>query len=251
VIRALLAFLTVVVLGATGFIIYNRLTTGEWRVDPDDYHVRLPKLFGPRQQPMRVIYLHRAGLTLTGGDDDSEKNVSSIVREAKKNQVVFPKYKGSDKSWKAVVACVADMFKRYDVVVTDKRPAERGYVLTVIGGTPSLVGHANAVSGLAPFNSEAIEDPIVLVFSRTLQENTRGICETAAMEIAHTYGLDHEFNCKDPMTYLPACGAKQFQDADVRCGEKKARDCADGKPTQNSHQRLLDHLGARRVAANP
>jgi hypothetical protein len=66
------------------------------------------------------------------------------------------------------------------------------------------------------------------------------------MEIAHTYGLDHEHTCKDPMGYLGGCGARWFQDQELRCGEHEARDCADGKPTQNSVARLRAVLGRRR-----
>ena len=72
-----------------------------------------------------------------------------------------------------------------------------------------------------------------------------------AIRNAHAYGLDHGYLCKDTMTYLSGCGNKSFVDKDVRCGEKKARDCADGKPTQNSYRRLLSVLGPAKRASNP
>ena len=37
----------------------------------------------------------------------------------------------------------------------------------------------------------------------------------------------------------------RFVDKDARCGEEKARPCAGGAETQNSHRRLLDVLGPR------
>ncbi len=65
------------------------------------------------------------------------------------------------------------------------------------------------------------------------------------MEIAHAYGLDHEYLCKDVMTYLRGCGSKSFVDAEAPCGESKKRHCEGGSPTQNSFKRLVDVLGAR------
>src|SRR4029079_18288647 len=51
------------------------------------------------------------------------------------------------------------------------------------------------------------------------------ICEIAAQEIAHAFGLDHEFLASDPMTYLDFNGLKRFQNVDAQCGEYAARTC--------------------------
>ena len=101
------------------------------------------------------------------------------------------------------------------------------------------------MGGLAPLGDGPIHDAVVFVFASTLKLKTQALCETAAQEIGHAYGLDHVMVCKDPMTYLTGCGAKTFQDVDAPCGERDARACADGGATQNSHQHLLDVLGAR------
>lgn len=81
-----------------------------------------------------------------------------------------------------------------------------------------------------------------MVFSRAMKEPTRTVCETAAMEIAHAYRLDHARDCRDLMTYLPRCNARRtFVDQSVPCGEHENRVCGNGKPQQNSHATLL-HL---------
>jgi hypothetical protein len=206
-----------------------------------DEHFSLPRAMGPAWV-MRTIFLERKGGTITGGVDDSENNVSSILEYNKKPKAVIPPFKGSDATWKKFVACVRDKFAPFDIAVVDERP-KADFVLTMVGGTPDLVGAGKNVTGLAPFNGEPIEDPVVFVFSRAMKENVRAMCETAAMEIAHAYGLDHEYLCKDPMTYLPPCGEKQFQNVDAPCGEKKKRPCAGGALTQNSYARLLEELG--------
>ena len=99
------------------------------------------------------------------------------------------------------------------------------------------------LTGLAPFNGEPIEDAIVFVFSHALRRNVRKVCETAAMEIAHAYGLDHAIHCRDLMSYKRPCGRRRFLDEAIPCGEHHARPCKDGSPTQNSHRVLLEALG--------
>src|SRR5258708_5901856 len=67
-------------------------------------------------------------------------------------------------------------------------------------------------------------------------------CEVAAHELGHAFGLEHEFLCKDPMTYISGCGHKTFQDVAAWCGENKAKKCSDGGK-QNTVQHLNEVLG--------
>jgi hypothetical protein len=87
---------------------------------------------------------------------------------------------------------------------------------------------------------------VVFAFAAGVNHNVRTICETIGMEVAHAYGLDHAYLCKDVMTYLPDCGTRSFVDKDAPCGEKKKRACHGGAPTQNSYRRLLEELGPAR-----
>jgi hypothetical protein len=210
----------------------------------EDAHLPPIETIGPRRV-MRTIVLHRHGIRLGPGQDDASRNVSSIVASAKKPLIEIPRFAGSDKAWRSFVGCVRDRFSPFDVEVVEERPAGSGYILAAVGGTPDLVGFPKRVLGLAPFNGQPIEDAVVLVFSKTLRESPAQMCETASMEIAHAYGLDHAYMCSDLMTYLPSCGEKRFRDKAASCGETKKRPCKGGAPTQNSHQLLAAELGPR------
>lgn len=247
----LIVFICTVILGAGAALVYRRVASGSWQFPDGQSLVRLPKRLtgGAKPRVMKTIFLERHGATITPGDDDSARNVSSIVREAGKASVTIPKFRGGDKAWRQFVDCVRAQYAPFDVLVTEERPSTPGYVLTVVGGMPKLVGFPRSTGGLAPYSGEPIADPVVFVFSDNLGGRTQVMCETAAMEIAHAYGLDHEFLCKDPMSYLHGCGKKSFQDQTVPCGEKKARVCGDGQPTQNSYRRLLGLLGPARPGA--
>ena len=238
--------LALVAIGGLGAVAYKKVDSGQWEVQFPD-HIHLTPLPRHEDPIPKKIWLDRDGATLTAGRDDSTKGVSSIVAGAKKQRVTVPAFRGSDRTWKQIVACIKDQYARFDVEVVEEQPAERGYVHVVVGGTPSIVGYGKTVGGLAPYSGEPIPDPVVMVFSRALGERVRPICETAAMEIAHAYGLDHVYLCKDPMSYLTGCGPKTFQDKSAPCGEKKARQCGDGKAEQNSVARLTEVLGARKT----
>lgn len=242
--RPALLALMFVAIAALGAVAYRKVDAGEWHVEGHD-HVHLKPIVRDDAVVAKKIWLDRDGATLTAGRDDSTRGVSSIVAGAKKDRVTIPAFKGSDKQWKAIVGCIKDQYARFDVEIVETQPEERGYVHVVIGGSPSVVGYGKTIGGLAPYSGQPIPDPVVMVFSRALGEKLRPICETAAMEIAHAYGLDHVYLCKDPMSYLTGCGAKTFQDKSAPCGEKKARACGDGRPEQNSVARLAEVLGPR------
>jgi hypothetical protein len=241
---------------AAALMVWRRAETGEWQApeaiaEAVDDLIELP--FDDKPRVPRTIWLSREGQHLRGGADDSAARLSSVVAQSKNKvlDVAIPKFRGSDKAWKQFVACVQKMYAPFDVLVTDQEPAPGGdgFVLVAVGGKPSLLGYSSRTSGLAPYApGVVVEDPVVFVFSDALGNKVQAMCETAAMEIAHAYGLDHEFLCKDPMSYLSGCGKKSFQDVAARCGEHKARDCGDGRPTQNSVATLTAALGPAKPA---
>jgi hypothetical protein len=243
---------------AVGLVAYQRLApagtdTGDALQLPGDLHVSLPHL---ASETMRVIYLNREGATLTGGDDDSAHDMSSIVRATGKASVHIPAFQGSPQTWSALAECIRGKFAPFEVSVVDERPTQGRYIMAVVGGTPEDLepvteehGEVHAhedehdVLGLAPFNGHLVPDAVVLIFAHRAHERVLTTCETAGMEIAHAYGLDHERNCKDLMTYMPACGPRIFANATARCGEDKDRACEGGEKTQNSYAKLLAALG--------
>jgi hypothetical protein len=236
------AFAAIVVFA--GVAIINRIETGRWKMPDAGDFVRIVK--GRPRAASKTIFLDRRALELRPGIDDAPRGVSSVLASTSGKPAKLPGWKGSNAGWTKLVACVRDLFHPFDVVVTDERPAHEDFVLVAVGGKPADIGVKDKrIGGLAPFNGEVIAVPVVFAFSAALNHETRAICETIGMEVAHAYGLDHGYECKDVMTYLTGCGAKKFVDKDVRCGEKKARDCEGGKPTQNSFRHLITVLGPR------
>jgi hypothetical protein len=210
----------------------------------------------PEKPPLpRVVYLNREGATLVGGVDDASKNQSSLVRSAKHKYVAFPAFEGSPAQWNTIVECVKNRFAPFSISIVDQRPLEPGYLMAMVGGTAKAFDQADAIAGedqehavrtgLSPFNGEVIPGAVVLVFAKTLNQHPRSVCETAGMEIGHAYGLDHQMDCRDLMTYLPSCGPRRFVDKAVPCGEQNPRQCRSGENEQNSYGRLLEILGPR------
>jgi hypothetical protein len=228
------------------------------RQAPSAAHAWVPSVCVPIKVPgavrgaraSNVIYLNREGAVLRPGGDDSSRNQTSLAKHAGSKGASMPAWGGGNASWDLLVKCIRGHFSPYNVSVVDRRPVTPGYLMTVIGGTPDDLGgghaHEGKLTGLAPFSGKPIAEAIVVVFSETMKNKWQPACETAAMEIAHAYGLDHSFDCKDLMTYKKPCGPKSFIDKAVPCGEEKARKCKGGSRTQNSHRALWKVLGTKK-----
>lgn len=248
----------VLVAGALGVVIAivvkKRVDTGAWQLPTTrDFvqvrdHVAEKIGVAPSEPPVaRVIFLDRRPRTVRPGTDDAPTGTSSVVAHQGTVERKLPGWKGSDKAWKQMVACVQKLFAPFDVTVTDEEPTTPEHALVVVGGKPKDLGVKDTrVAGLAPFNGLVIPRPVVFAFAATQSHQAQAVCETIGMEVAHAYGLDHEYLCSDVMSYLKPCGKRKFVDKDARCGEHKARDCAaSAGPTQNSHRRLLAVFGPR------
>ena len=246
ILAALIAVIGGLVLG---LVVVKRIETGQWKLLDGDDLVRVrDRIAGePAPRPSKTIYLARGPLTLHGGPDDAAAGRSSVVAaHGAAHEVKLPGWKGTDKAWTQTVTCVRKLFEPFDVEVTDRRPTDDDYLLVAVGGRPKDIGGKDPrIAGLAPFNGAVIPRAVVFAFAAQQSHKVRPVCETIGMEVAHAYGLDHAYLCKDVMTYLPPCGAKSFVDKDVPCGEGKKRPCAGGAPTQNSFRRLLAVLGPR------
>lgn len=193
----------------------------------------------------RIIYLNRGGITLMPGNDDARTNRSSIVT----SQRSVPAWSTSAANWAATVACMKDMFSRWDVIVTDVNPGNVPHMEAVFGGSPQNIGMQQGVGGVSPFTEDCavIENSIVFTFTSVFPDNPQTICEVMAQEVAHSYGLDHEMLASDPMTYLQYSGKRSFKDQTVSCGEYSNRPCGIGgsvcRQNQNSVQLLDQRLG--------
>jgi hypothetical protein len=220
-----------------------RVDSGQWRVPETRDFVRIARRL--EHEPSHVIFLERQPVDLRPGDDDAAAGLSSIVASAKGKPVHTRGWSGGDARWKQLAACVAKQFAPFAVTVTDKRPPDDDFIMVAVGGKPADIGiKENDIAGLSPFNGAVIPRSVVFAFSAATNNDVGQTCETIAMEVGHSYGLDHEYLCKDVMTYLRGCGAKRFVDETVPCGEAKRRPCETGGTTQNSFRHLITVLGA-------
>lgn len=190
--------------------------------------------------PPHILFLQRCpgGLDLTPGADDSIANTSTIVP----GPVTMPEYPFGPESWAQVVVEARSIFSPFNIEVTDEDPGDVPHDEALVCGDAADVGIPGA-GGVAPFNCGFIPNPITFTFPESLGNDPRLIAEVIAQEAAHAWGLDHEFLCEDPMTYLSGCGPKTFQDVDAECGEFEARPCDCGMMTQNSYQHILGAFG--------
>ena len=191
----------------------------------------------------RIIYMNRHGgvFVPAAPRDDSRINHASVLRAP----VSIAPFPHSEQTWQEIMRCTRGLFSRYDVQITDVDPGALPHTEAVIGGTGAAAGYMGA-AGIAPHTCAGIvENAIVFAFAETIGDDALFTCETIAQELAHSFTLDHLLDCRDPMTYLDACGPKQFLDEEVACGETQPRDCWCGGTTVNSHRTLLALLGAR------
>ena len=203
----------------------------EYMVDPNSGPV------AAAGAPM-IIYMNREGGTYTPGYNNSSTNSSTIVRGT---SVISP-WQVSDEAWEQVMSCVTYQFSPFNVIVTDEDPGAVAHVESVVAGYPQDIGMQGA-AGVSPFTCSVLDRSIVFTFAELFGGNYRMVCEVVAQEVAHSFGLDHEYLCSDPMTYLSGCGLKEFQDVDAPCGEYSQRQCSCGGSTQNSVKVMLDRLG--------
>jgi len=195
----------------------------------------------------RVIYLNHDGVILRPGDNDSSRQVSSIVAQP----TAITGWDVDDDTWSDTVACIAAIYAPFDVTVTDEDPGDVPHIEAVIGGAPGDVGLPDNVAGVSPFTTDCstIERSIVFTFTDVLPDDPRTVCEVMAQEIAHSFGLDHEMLPSDPMTYLDYDGERSFQDEMASCGEYSDRKCGINgtmcRQGQNSVALLKQRLGTR------
>ncbi len=224
---------------------------------PHGFAAPVPIRYQPAVLPadaMRVVYLNRGPRTYVAGIDDAQAGSSSVVAAQGLKSASLGGWKQGDKGWASTVACVRDQFARFQIAITDVRPVAPGYIEAHFGGDGTEVALHDGSGGIAPIDNsrcQVVDGGVVFVFSDLFGGNLRSICEVGAHEIAHVFSLDHEFRCKDPMTYVQGCGEKAFQPDAAPCGENTERACICARPSQNSVEILRARLGDRRSDVIP
>ncbi|MEO8703403.1 MAG: hypothetical protein ABI867_25375 [Kofleriaceae bacterium] len=210
-------------------------------------HSANPPAAASQRATSRTIYLNHDGVILRPGDNDSSRQRSSIVSEL----VEITPWEIDDDMWDETVACMRDMYSRFDVNIVTEDPGDLPHIEAVFGGHPNDVGLPDEVAGVSPFAEDCstIESSIVFTFTDVLPDDPQLMCEVMAQEIAHSYGLDHQLLAEDPMTYLEYDGDRSFQNEMADCGEFESRDCGINgsvcRNGQNSVALLTSRLGKR------
>jgi hypothetical protein len=191
-----------------------------------------------------VIYLNNCkpnGCAVTPGNDNAMTNRSSIPSQS---STVTP-FAYSDSNWQLVVDCVKATYAPFGVQIVTERPATGNYHMAIVAGRPGDVQMQNGVGGVSPFSCGYIPNAISFSFANIYGGSVDDVCWTVAQETAHSWGLDHKFDNKDPMTYLQSGPSrKSFQNMAGPCGENSARSCQCGGSTMNSFQAIMQTFGS-------
>lgn len=206
-------------------------------VDPPELTLDTPTQAGGGPH---VLFLNRCtgGETISPGNENSSANTSSILSFS----VNFPEFPYGDGVWNEMMARARELYAPFNIQVTDVDPSPAPHDEVIVCGDGGSAGFGGA-GGVAPFSCGVIPNAITFVFAETMGGNAEALAIVVGQESAHAWGLDHEYKCDDPMTYLSWCGDVQFQDGDYPCGEYSERACSCGGNTQNSFQHIMGIFG--------
>jgi len=192
----------------------------------------------------KIIYINRCtgGCTLTKStSNDAITNQTYIGAVPQGQTMTLSEFSYSQQIFDDTVACVREVYSPYDIQVVTEDPGTVTHHEAILAGRGSEMG-LTGVLGVAPLDSSNCEpknNVISFSFANDHAPDPIAMCWTLAQESAHSYGLDHEFDCSDPLTYLDGCGQKFFRNKQINCGTFSAVACICGGTTQNSHAKLL------------
>jgi hypothetical protein len=193
----------------------------------------------------RTIFLDpcRGGCAVDNKRNDPDRNQSTIV----KTPGTLTEFPFGDAAWAEMVQCVKHAYEFYDVTVTTEPPPPGvDYVKVLVAGLPTSLGFTSSTLGISPLATDCSPLHNVVSFAFAGAHNAdhlSELCATVTHEAGHSFGLDHALQCRDPMTYLVACGDKLFLNIESTCGEFKKKRFCRCSDTQNSHVKLLNELG--------
>jgi len=194
-----------------------------------------------------IIFLNKCqgGCTLHPGNNNSTTDTSSIVNGTS----VVSQYSGTAAQWTQIVNCVKATYAPFNVTITDVRPTSGDYHMAIVAGHASDVGEGQGVLGVSPFSCGYIPNSISFSFANEEPTNIDDICWTVSQETAHSWGLDHKYDNRDPMTYLSTGPTmKTFQNQAGSCGEYSARACQcqyeGSTSSMNSYKEIMNTFGS-------
>jgi len=205
---------------------------------------RTARLLAPLDPSSRLIYVKRCPETgcvvRFGPADDSRSDISSIAQGTR----TIGQFSQGDAVWEAMMTCVRATYAPFNIGVTDTDPGNVAHYEHLVGGrsTDLRSDFGPGVGGVSPFTCEEIPNAISFTFD-VWGPDPDSLCYVVAQETAHAFGLEHEMNNKDPLTYLSGPFPKRFQAADAPCGEFADRACECGGSSQNSYLHILGMFG--------
>ena len=206
----------------------------------------------------KAIFLNpcRAGCTVTAGGDSAAADRSSILgKNGIPTTVSLEPFAWDQSIWDGAVACVRERFAPWAITVVTDPPTGGRYLEVMVAGVPSAAGLASNTLGVAPLTNDCSALPSAIAFAFA-NAHPRGagqveeLCTTIIHEAGHLYGLDHELDCRDPMTYLAGCGPKVFVNRSLPCGTDRERPCQCGE-RQNTFIKLTRTVGPGTAPAAP
>lgn len=204
-----------------------------------------------------IIYLNKCagGCTLHSGASNSQANTSPIPRGGS-GTYTLTGFSLGDQVWTDFVDCMREVYAPYGAqIVTEEPGPGNTYHEIMVAGDPVELGLDTDILGVASslggIDCTPVNNAISFAFANVHPPSGVYLCATAAQESGHTWGLDHEFDCATPMTYLHACGRQYFRNAGLECGEYASRPCMCGGNRQNSHIRLLEVFGPGQPLPTP
>jgi uncharacterized protein (TIGR03382 family) len=210
----------------------------------------------------RKLYLNDcmpSGCAVSPGTDSSLLNRSSIPDTA----TTLSAYPHGTEHWNKLVQCVKDTFAPFTIEVLTVDPGTvEPHFEVMIGGSDTQLHPQLSAGGVAPYVSCNAQrsNGLSFVFPETTN-SLNYLCGAVVQEAMHVWGLDHELDAKDPMTYLELGSLKRFQNNDADCGEELSdpRRCrcgtSSGVPSnpnkQNSFRYMINTFGLNPSLAAP
>lgn len=187
--------------------------------------------------PTKILFINPCtnGCKVKPGNGDDNRqtpDVSQIAQQA----TTLSKYPRDATHWAAVMSCLKDVYKAWNITITDQDPGAAAHYEVIVTGSSAVAlmgSNGNGVGGVAPLGctdigscDAYIANTVVYDFASSWQGASADNedCSTIAQEIAHTWALDHVVDKTDPMTYNPYSGRRYYHNNEA-CGS----DCQGGQ----------------------
>jgi len=187
-----------------------------------------------------VLFLDRAGGSWTPGATDSRSNLSALLGAA----TSVPAWTIAPASWTALMACVVQKFKPFNVQVTDVDPGVAATHLEVVFAPGNLPLFGGAAAN-GPATCAVVPNSVAFVSTTYADANLDNGCAAVASVVGSSLGLEPVTACPDAMAYpIASCATAAFTNVALSCGTTVAKtcDCQAGS-TQNSYARILAVTG--------